>query len=406
MTRYHRTYRKVDGQRIEGTWRHVFTRNMDTYFLTDLVIYADGAIDCGTGGLTDLNGLAEQLRCNRVATTLEDGARASAHHLAGWRFTEPRSAISPKMLLGEVADEIDRLNDRPDSTGRCLQAVTTYLADPTEDNRCTVRERYLAIPEHLRVYALGDMDRKDFPLRILITNLGEPLYGWPTGPVVTEQKRAKAVAYFREREIAIETCNTRVPADGPEHPIQPTLTIPKVVYPQGWPDPPGVEVLQNDYPAAITVGANSYPSVTHAYWALSTPDPHWHDQITAAPRGYEASKLAEQAPRRTDWASARLAVMTMLLRAKYTQHPQMAQILLVSGDARIVYIDLGSTYWSAGGERSSNWMGRLLELIRSELAAAKAGIPLPAIYGTGSSASPGTQGPTCEDGTPGPFEFP
>ncbi len=406
VTRYRRTYHNVDGQRIEGTWRHIFTRNMDTYFLTDLVIYADGAIDCGTGGLTDLDGLAEQLRRGQVATTLEDGARASAHHLAGWRFTEPRSAINAEMLLGEVIDEIDRLNGRPDSTGRCLQAATTYLADPTEDNRRTLRERYLAIPEHLRTYALGDMDRKDAPLRILITDLGEPLHGWPNGPVVTEQKRAEAVAYFREREIAIETWDARVPADGPEHPMQPTLTIPKTVYPRGWPDPPGVEVLQNDYPAAITVGANSYPSVTHAYWALSTPDPHWHDQVAAAPRGYDAGKLAEQAPRRADWASARLAVMTILLRAKYTQHTQMAQTLLASGDARVIYVDFDSAYWSVGSERATNWIGRLLEVIRSELAAAEAGIPLPAIHGNGSSASPGTQGPTCEDGAPGPSGSP
>ncbi|MFD6565782.1 NADAR family protein [Micromonospora profundi] len=144
--------------------------------------------------------------------------------------------------------------------------------------------------------------------------------------------------------------------------MQPTLTIPKTVYPQGWPDPPGVEVLQNDYPAVIAVGDNTYPSVTHAYWALSTPDPHWHDQITAAPRGYDASKLAEQAPRRADWASARLAVMAALLRAKYTQHPQMAQTLLASGDAHIVYVDF-SAYWSVGSERATNWIGRLLEVI-------------------------------------------
>jgi len=43
--------------------------------------------------------------------------------------------------------------------------------------------------------------------------------------------------------------------------------------------------------------------------------------------------------------------MTALLRAKYAQHPQLAQTLLASGDA-----------------------GKLLHVIRSELAAAAAGI--------------------------------
>jgi len=68
-----------------------------------LVIYADGAIDSGAGNLTDLHGLAEQLRRGQVTTSLEDGASASAHHLASWRFAEPEASIDADMLLGEVA---------------------------------------------------------------------------------------------------------------------------------------------------------------------------------------------------------------------------------------------------------------------------------------------------------------
>jgi hypothetical protein len=173
VTRFRRACRDVDGQQVEGTWRHIFVRNADNYYLTDLVVYADGAIDTGTGGLTDLNGLAELLRSGRVATTLTDGAWASAHHLAGWRFAEAACAINADTLLAEVTDEIDRLNDRPDSTGRCLQAVQTYLTDATEDNRLRVRQRYLAIPEHLRIYALGDMDNRDWPLKVLATAIGD-----------------------------------------------------------------------------------------------------------------------------------------------------------------------------------------------------------------------------------------
>ena len=29
VTRFRRTYHDVDGQHIEGTWRHIFTRNMN-----------------------------------------------------------------------------------------------------------------------------------------------------------------------------------------------------------------------------------------------------------------------------------------------------------------------------------------------------------------------------------------
>lgn len=382
-----RTFRTADGQRVEGVWRHVFTRNGGIYYLSDMVIYADGAIDCGTGGLTDVDGLREQLRCGRVATTIEEGARASAHHVASWRFAEPETWIDADMLLGEVADEIDRLNERPDSTGRCMLAVKNYLADPSEEHRLALRDRYLAIPEHMRHYALGDMDRKDLPLRVLITDLGETVQWWPDDVTVTDEKRAWAVAYFHERDISIAKWQERVPADGPEQPQTPTLTLARTYYPKGFPTDAGIKVLQNDYPATITINGNDYPTVIHAYWALSTSDPHLHDQIAQAERAYDAQKLAEPAPRRPDWPATRLAVMAALLRAKYTQHPRLAQTLLGTGDARIIYTDFDSAYWVAGSKQGTNWIGRLLEVIRSELAAAETGVLLSTTHHGEPSAS-------------------
>ena len=372
-----RTFRNVDGQRVEGVWRHIFTRNGDTYYLADLVAYADGTVDCGTGGLTDLDGLREQLRRGRVATTLDEGAQASAHHLASWRFTQPQTWIDADMLLGEVADDIDRLNDRPDSTDRCMLAVQTYLADPSEEHRLAVRDRYLAIPEHLRVYALGDMDRKDLPLQVLAMDLGETLHWWPDDILVTEDARARAIAYFHEHDRSVAEWQAHIPADGPEQPQAPTLTLARTYYPRGFPADPGIAVLQNDYPAVISVNGKDYPTVVHAYWALSTADPELRDKIAHAARAYDAQKLAEQADLHAAWPAARLAVMAALLRAKFTQHPPLARTLLDTGDARIIYTDHDSAYWVAGGKHGTNWIGRLLEAIRSELAAAEAGIPLP-----------------------------
>jgi predicted NAD-dependent protein-ADP-ribosyltransferase YbiA (DUF1768 family) len=373
VTRSNRAYRDADGQRVEGTWRHIFVRNGDNYYLADLVVYADGAIDTGTGGLTDHRGLKQLLRSGRVATTLADGAWASAHHVARWRFAEASCSIDADMLLAEVADEIDRLNARPDSTGRCLEAVRAYLGDASEENRLRVREGYLAIPRHLRVYALGDMDNRDWPLKVLSTAIGDLVEDHYDDEVATAEMHAEAVAYFRERETYGAESRARIPADGPDLPETASLTI----Y-TGRQDHPDNGVLQNDFPAPLTVDGRSYPTVTHAYWALSTGDPAWHDRIAAAPDTYEAADLAGQAPRRAGWPAARLAIMARLLRAKFDQHPDMARTLLATGDARILCATLGSGYWTSPGQRGSNWIGRLLEVVRSELAAAEAGIPLPA----------------------------
>ncbi len=61
--------------------------------------------------------------------------------------------------------------------------------------------------------------------------------------------------------------------------------------------------------------------------------------------------------------------MRGLLEAKFTQHPALAEILLDTGDSRISYTGLSdSPFWrDIPDHRGRNWMGRLLELTRSEL---------------------------------------
>ncbi|MFD7026447.1 NADAR family protein [Streptomyces sp. NPDC059917] len=96
--------------------------------------------------------------------------------------------------------------------------------------------------------------------------------------------------------------------------------------------------------------------------------------IAAADTPASARELAAGTPRREGWEHARSAVMTGLLRAKYDQHPELAEVLLATEDSTVIYDDVESAFWGEGGGRGRNWMGRLLELIRSELHARRAGI--------------------------------
>lgn len=300
-----------------------------------------------------------------MATSLPEGGWASAHHLASWTFGKPDSRLTPDLLLAEVRDTVDELNGRPDSTARCLAAVDVFIADRTEENRAAARAAYLEIPETLRLYALGDMDRKDRPLKVLVAGPGGRIPD-ESAAVVSQREYDAAVAYFEELEEWRAKAPARVPADGPAESFAPAVKI-YHSYPQRALEDPGKQGLRNDHPAPITVGEAAYPSVAHAYWARSVAGPEARAAVVAAESGAKARAVAAEAPRREGWEQVRTAVMARLLRAKFEQHPDLAAVLLATGDATVLYDDADSDFWGDNGGRGRNWTGRLLELVRAEL---------------------------------------
>ena len=71
---------------------------------------------------------------------------------------------------------------------------------------------------------------------------------------------------------------------------------------------------------------------------------------------------------RSDWDAVRDEVMRKALRAKFTQHPALRDILLSTGQAEIVEHTKNDNYWGDGGDGTGrNALGRLLMEIREEL---------------------------------------
>ncbi len=358
------TSRVAGGDVVEGRQRLVFVNKGGYYELSPLSVFADGVVLWGYGS-TDFDGLRAAFDDGTLTLTPPEGASLIIAGTARGTVPALESWLTPDLVIGELADEVDELNDRPDSSRRCWDALLVYAADPTGAHLEVVREAYHAVPEHRRTYVLGDMDQNDVPVRILLAEVGEtiPARRRDRTLTVTPEVREQALGYFRRSEAGIARTRAQRVADGPETTIP--LVVGGAVYPMGWPDPAGLEVLQVDYPAAVARGGREYASVMHAYWALSTDDVGWHDRIAAAARGIDARTLGQDAPRRAGWPTARLGVMAALLRDKFERHPAMAATLLGTGDARLLYNDWASKYWSSSG---ANWLGRLLELVRSELA--------------------------------------
>ncbi|WP_133913580.1 NADAR family protein [Streptomyces sp. NBC_00582] len=376
MTWRRPTWRIVDGESINGTWTHVWRRvqRTDEYYVDDLFVYADGAVGCSE--LTDLAGLERMLDSGRIAVR-DPGAPPFEKPENRWsaRYPEP---LTPQNFLLEVADLIEELAGRPTASERCRDTVEVFRREPTEAHRELLREAYLAIPPHRRVYVLGDMDHQDRPLKILLTALGERVDG--DGPVATDELHQWALDYFTRGDEGVEReRESRAVryADDPALPGRPAVVLHERVFPKGHPAKLDLFVLHNDFPAPLRYAGDTYPSVLHGYWALSTADEADRVAVRDAPTAAEAQERGGRAVRRDDWPEIRLAVMAGLLRAKFTQHPGPAEILLGTGDATIVYTGYAeSPYWrdtrAAGGR---NWAGRLLELVRAELRAARVSRP-------------------------------
>jgi ribA/ribD-fused uncharacterized protein len=73
-------------------------------------------------------------------------------------------------------------------------------------------------------------------------------------------------------------------------------------------------------------------------------------------------------PLRRDWESIKVGVMTDAVLAKFSQHQDLAELLLETGDALLVEHTENDSYWGDGGDGSGkNMLGQVLMRVRDRL---------------------------------------
>ena len=71
---------------------------------------------------------------------------------------------------------------------------------------------------------------------------------------------------------------------------------------------------------------------------------------------------------RADWHEAKLGIMRQADLAKFTQHPDLAELLLATGDVELVEDSPSEPYWGIGPDgQGLNWAGRILMEVRQKL---------------------------------------
>ena len=147
-----------NGEIIRGKGLSAFIHNGD-YYQTIIRVFEDGMIDCWEW--VNFEEFKTKVAEGWVVTQVPKGARISCHHLYYGNSTLEFYYIEFDEFVKEVEDTIAQLQGKQTVADTCVQAFAKFLTFPTKENKSSLREAYNAIPKHLRIYVLGDMDCKD-----------------------------------------------------------------------------------------------------------------------------------------------------------------------------------------------------------------------------------------------------
>lgn len=134
-------------------------------------------------------------------------------------------------------------------------------------------------------------------------------------------------------------------------------------------------VLSNLYRREIEFEGRIFPTSEHAYQAGKAIKPAVREWIQAAPSPSLAAMAAhglytwDVVP---DWATIKFDRMRAVLRAKFTQHPDLAEILISTGAKRLVEAgtvnNAVNRLWGQVNGKGENMLGVMLMELRDQLA--------------------------------------
>lgn len=123
--------------------------------------------------------------------------------------------------------------------------------------------------------------------------------------------------------------------------------------------------LSNFYLAEVEYEGIRYPSSENAYQAAKFLNLETRAKFINITPG-QAKRLSRKFIIRPDWEEVRISIMHEICMDKFTRHPDLAQMLLNTGDMYIEETNTwGDKFWGVCDGIGENWLGRILMNIRS-----------------------------------------
>ena len=148
--------------------------------------------------------------------------------------------------------------------------------------------------------------------------------------------------------------------------------------------------LSNFYAAEVTFEGMTYPTNEAAFQAAKCLDPEDRVPFAEQKNLVLAKRMGRKVTLRSDWEYVKSGIMEKIVRAKFTEHPELAAQLVATGDLPLMEGNgWHDTFWGVDEKtgRGENRLGEILMKVRKECGGVGS-VPLP-----GPADRPGASSP-------------
>lgn len=128
--------------------------------------------------------------------------------------------------------------------------------------------------------------------------------------------------------------------------------------------------FSNFYSAAIKIKGKVWRTSEHYFQAQKFAETKYEEEIRSlvSPGAAARKGRDRKLPLRKDWEKVKDNVMREAVRAKFSQHKNLKELLLSTNDSILIEHTTNDHYWGDGGNGSGrNMLGKILMEIRTEL---------------------------------------
>ena len=128
--------------------------------------------------------------------------------------------------------------------------------------------------------------------------------------------------------------------------------------------------FSNFAPYPIELDGKVWPTSEHYFQAQEFVGTAFEEEIRLAKSPMIAALMGRgrSKPLRKDWERVKDEIMRAAVLAKFTQHADIRETLLATGDALLVEHTRNDSYWGDGGNgKGRNMPGQILVSVREEL---------------------------------------